>query len=184
MPEEKVPYKDQSYTEIYDRYDLYSGEPVPTMILNARVLNEKEKYGSRIVHIDYPDDGYFTLNGRIGNAHNYEEAGKKAFVRGGFYAHPEKGWQCRLVEMDPYDYVDLCAQMFSERFDKAIILPEELIQKRLKDYDLEEVFGMGGIFPPGIDFFHKGQEGLHRAIYAITVDIPVIPVIIIEEKKQ
>jgi hypothetical protein len=174
-------YKDQSFTEIYDGYDLQH-EPLPEVIGKATVTREQNN--TRYVYINYQSDGIWNLDGIVGKASWYEEAGKKAFVRGGQYKHPTKGWTSEIVYMTAYDYIEACAKMFSARVfsgNEKPVTAEKLIKMRLKDYDLEEVFSsaQGQIFYPVIDYKDKAQEGLHRAIwfmmsYDANEEIPVI----------
>jgi hypothetical protein len=178
--ENKYTYTDQEFVEIYDNYDLQESE-VPKMILEAPII--KERNLNRVVRIDYLDNGVWDLNGSIGKAPFYEEAGKKAFVRGGKYKHPVKGWKSQISYMTAYEYIEMCARMFSRRGGSAT--PESIIDQRLKDYDMEKVFGEneGDIFYPVIDFKGKGQEGLHRAVwFMMKYDEEPMPVIIIWSK--
>lgn len=170
-------YKDQSFTEIYDSYDLKHG-PLPKLIEKATILKEKDNV--RFVEIDYKSDGTWNLDGLVGKASWYEEAGKKAFVRGGQYKHPTKGWTSEIVYMTAYAYIEACANIFSSK-DGTNITAEKLIKNRLKDYDLEKVFGIdeGQIFYPVLDYNGNGQEGLHRSIwfmmsYGEDEEMPVI----------
>lgn len=177
-------YVDQKGVEIYDGYDLNSGEPIPVLIQEA-IDKGKEKRG--VVTIDYPVvNGIWSLNG-IGRTPFDEEAGKKAFVRGGYYEHPAKEWRSQLEFMTPYEYIEACADLFTDRRrDGKIITPEILIEHRLGDYDVVEVFNkhVGNIFYPNIDYKFGGQEGLHRAIFAMMVNQEKIPVIVIYSDKR
>lgn len=174
----KFTYKDQDYTEIYDLYDLRH-EGLPAMIAEAELLQENN--WSRQVIIDYPNDGIWNLNGNVGKASFYAEAGKKAFVRGGQYVHPEKGWSSFIAYMTAYEYIVACAKLFSRNGKR--VTPEQLIKQRVGDYDLDLVFGesVGQIFYPVLDIKGQGQEGLHRAIwFMMSYDEEPMPVIIIE----
>ena len=174
----KFTYKDQDYTEIYDLYDLRA-EELPGLIAGANVM--KEYNWTRQVYINYPNDGIWNLDGRVGKASFYAEAGKKAFVRGGHYKHPVKNWQSSITYMTAYEYIEACAELFSRNGKR--VTPESLIENRLKDYDLDLVFGeqQGEIFYPVLDLEGRGQEGLHRAIwYMMSYDEEPMPVIIIE----
>ena len=180
MEEKEKTYKDQAMYEVYDYYDLESGEPVPDFILSAEVLKEN-KYAVQ-VQIDYPViDGIWNLNGSAGSCPAYTEAGKKAFVRDNYYDHPVKGWTSHVVVMSPLDYIEACAELFSRRGQG--FTAEDLIENRLDDYDLDKVFKplMGDLFYPTIDYNRQGQEGLHRAVWAMMNDIENIPVVIIEK---
>ena len=171
-------YKDQTYTQIYDIYDLRHG-PLPELIEAAEIIREKD--GTRYVEVDYPNDGIFALNGSVGKASFYEEAGKKAYLHGGLYRHPEKNWSSEIVDMTAYEYIEACAKLFSKR--GKLVTPESLIKERLKNYDLDEVFGVsqGDIFYPVLDIKGNGQEGLHRAIwFMMSYDEEPMPVIIIK----
>lgn len=169
-------YQDQENFELYDAYDLEANEEVPDMIQNADVLREG------VVDIDYPVvNGIWSLEGEKGRTSFYGEAGKKAFVRDGYYFHPYKKWSSRIVYMTPLEYIEASADLFSNA-DRTIT-PERLINSRLDDYDLDEVFGplKGDLFYLVIDERRKTQEGLHRAIWAMMNDDEVVPVIIIEK---
>ena len=166
-------YKDQRGTEIYDNYDLQSNETVPQMIEDA-IVNDESK-----VTIDYPTDGMFNLNGDAGYATAFGEWGKKAYVRGGGYRHPTKEYSVRLTRMRPMEYIERCYNIFKSN-GRQMSSIENFIKGRELDYDLSEVFGPleGNISYPVIDYVDKGQEGLHRAIYAMNKGIDLIPVIV------
>ena len=170
-------YKDQRGTEIYDHYDWMEEEPVPEIIANAKVIREDGK--TRQVRINYPIyKNTFTLNGGIGYNSAFGEDGKKAFVRGGKYTHPDKGFTVEIVEMAPIEYVESCREMFNSRSKHEQTL-EELIDSRT-DYDVTSFDRVtGNIFPPVIDWKRKDQEGLHRAIYADKKGLNKIPVVVI-----
>lgn len=174
-------YQDQDYVEIYDVYDNNNDVPVPDIIKNAEVIDKRDR--SAIVKIDYPIvDGMWSLQSNLGSASMYEEWGKKAYIHGGKYVHPEKGFTVEIREMSPYEYLEECVEMFRVIND-ADISVDQLIQSRRLDYDLEQVFG-GPVFMfyPLIDY-RGGQEGIHRAIYAMDNDIGTMPVIVVYESK-
>jgi len=173
----KRTYMDQRMIEVYDLYDKKSGESTPQVILDSPEIGEQ--YGSIQVRIKYPIyQGIFTLNGGIGNASQFVEAGKKAFVRGGTYTHPEAGYTVELKEMTPMEYAEECRKMFVSRGGVEETL-EELLDSRT-DYDVMSFDRVAGnIFPPVIDYFRKDQEGLHRAIYAQKKGLEKIQVVVI-----
>lgn len=169
-------YQDQEFYEIYDNYDLESGEEVPEMIQNARVIREG------VVDIDYPVvNGIWSLEGEKGRAPFYGEAGKKAFVRNDYYFHPYKKWSSRIVYMTPLEYIEAAADIFSNA--DRVITPEILIASRVDDYDLNKVFNplKGDLFYLVLDERRGTQEGLHRAVWAMMNEDEVVPVIVIEK---
>lgn len=172
-------YSDQKYYELYDAYDLGENEKVPSMILDMPVL--KETAQTIYVKMNYPVVGeIFTLNGEKGAHSSYVEAGKKAFVRGGKYVHPSKGWSSKIVMMPPMVYIEECWIIFRGLgADKRSV--EDLIQYKESEYDLDKVFGplAGDLNYPVLDYKRKAQEGLHRAIYALRRNIKAIPVVVI-----
>jgi hypothetical protein len=173
MADQKT-YLDQSQVELYDLYDLEANEKTPAMLLSAQVIR-KGKWADTI-RIEYPViDNTWSLAGQKGQAPAYEEAGKKAFVRGGVYKHPTKGWTSHIIEMSPLEYIEACADMFK-------VSAEDLIETRLDDYDLNAVFNplKGDIFYLAIDYKRNTQEGLHRAIWAMSNSMEEVPVIIIK----
>lgn len=173
-------YVDQNYTEIYDTYDLRSGNPVPQMILDAEDSGD-ELHGKDVVHIDYPViDHTWSLNGSVGRASWYEEVGKKAFIHGGEYVHPEKDYTVRIVMMEPEEYINKCVENFN-RFGAEVTF-DHIVEDRMRDYNLDEVFGpsVGHIFYPVLEI-NGGQEGLHRAIWAMREGYEEIPVIVIAQ---
>lgn len=175
-------YRDQDDIELYDLYDYGIKEPTPEMLKNAEVIKESGDGWRKKVYIDYPYDGYFSLNGRLGRTDGYIEAGKKAYVRDNYYEHPEKDWKSKIVTIEPYEYIEMCFDMFNKYRDAGLTSIEKFIEARASEYDLEQVFGQGDIFLPTIDYRYNQQEGLHRAIFAMMIDIPEIDVIIIEKK--
>ena len=172
-------YMDQRPTEIYDLYDMRNDLPVPDAIQKAEILNESN-HGKKVM-INYPTVGMFNLNGKHGYTGSDGEKGKKAFLHGGTYAHPEKGYTVRIQMMSPMDYIERCFALFNSNGRQKVDTIEHLIAGREEDYDLDEVFGplKGELFYCMIDYDHGGQEGLHRAIYALQQNIPEIPVIVI-----
>lgn len=179
-------YTDQSRTELYDVYDIRA-ERTPRILETAEVINESPS--GKTVYIDYPIiNGIWHLDSELGSCPNYMEAGKKAFVRNGTYYHPEKVLWVNIEMMEPYEYIKRCAKLFTNlrnmyKNDGKIVTPEELVESRLSDYDLNEVFNkhIGNIFYPVLDIRGRGQEGLHRAIWALmNYEKEDIPVIIIE----
>ena len=178
-------YIDQTGVELYDNYDI-KYEETPRMLLEATVI--RESGSGKVVRINYPIvNGIWNLSGRAGSAPAFEEAGKKAFVRQGRdYKHPTKGWGSLITKMTPTEYIEACADLFSQlrvmyNQDRTKVTVEELIDTRYNDYDLNEVFDpvIGEIFYPMIDYHRNGQEGLHRAIWALMRDEESMPVIII-----
>lgn len=170
-------YIDQSQSELYDNYDLEAKEKTPQMLLDAEIVKEGSR--TNLVYIDYPTiSGIWSLEGRAGRTSAYEEMGKKAFVRGGFYKHPIKKWESAIIGMSPLDYIKACAEIFSKR---EIVTVEDLIEQRLESYDLDEVFNslVGDIFYPVLDYTRNTQEGLHRAVWALQNEIDELPVIVI-----
>jgi hypothetical protein len=178
----KPTYIDQDNTELYDNYDRFHGDsPVPQMLLDAEVVAQ-DKYNQIKVFIDYPIEGsIFCLGGDVGRSTVDAEAGKKAFVHKGRYNHPVKDWSSSISYWHPLTYIEECLLLF-QRKGATVKTIEELIESRVVDYDLEEVFGPleGELFYPVIDYIHEDQEGLHRAVYALIKDIDLIPVIIIK----
>ena len=171
-------YIDQNQAELYDIYDFEANEPVPQMLLEAKVIRQGKSVD--VIQINYPVvDGTWTLEGRLGRALAYEEIGKKAFVRNGFYEHPVKGWESYIVLMSPLEYIEACAELFSKNEEVTV---EDLIETRIDDYDFEEVFtkGQGQIFYLVIDYKRNTQEGLHRAIWALEKNLETVPVIVIK----
>lgn len=171
-------YIDQNEVQLYDEYDLKSGESVPKIILESKIIKEKDNV--RYVKIDYESDGIWNLDGLIGKATWYEEAGKRAFIHGGQYKHPTKGWTSEIVYMTAYEYIEACAGIFSNT-SGTNVTAKGLIKNRSKNYNLEEVFGpdQGQIFYPVLDYKGNGQEGLHRSIwfmmsYSEDEEMPVI----------
>lgn len=175
---ERKTYEDQRMVELYDYYDLEAGEAVPKMLTEARLKKEGKR--TVVVGLDYQVKNGFSLNGKKGQTSFYEDAGKKAYVRGGYYKHPYKDYEVFIEMMEPIEYIELCAKMFSKRGEHITAL--ELVSGREKDYDLEEVFGNseGDIFYPAINYISNGQEGIHRAMWAMDRGYKEIPVIIIK----
>lgn len=170
-------YIDQNQSELYDNYDLEANEKTPQMLLDAEVIKEGNR--TDVIFIDYPTiSGIWSLEGRAGQTAAYEEMGKKAFVRGGRYRHPAKKWESAIIGMSPLDYIKACAELFSERGNVTV---EDLIEERLENYDLDEVFGslIGDIFYLVLDYTRNTQEGLHRAVWALQNEIDEVPVIVI-----
>jgi len=172
-------YSDQDLIEVYDAYDLGAKEPIPQVVLDATV--RKEGKTTNYINIDYPVVGQiFTLNGKHGSHFSYVEAGKKAFVRGGKYKHPYKGWKSKIVMMTPMEYIEECFKIFAHNgLKKANV--EELIEYKESEYDLFKVFDplVGDLNYPVLEYRRNSQEGLHRAIYAMRKKIDKIPVTII-----
>ncbi len=177
--EERHLYSDDRWTELYDLYDWEAGSPVPQTLLDAKVVRESE--GKRRVDINYKLDSTFSLDGDIGYASGYAEAGKKAFVRDGSYEHPTKGIKSYIRWMKPMDYIMRCRDLFNsfDRGDRVPMTNEDVVESR-SNYDVMWFDkSKGNIFPPTIDYGNKGQEGLHRALYAEKKGITKMPVVII-----
>ena len=173
-------YKDQQGTEIYDNYDRRHGEgPVPQILLD-KTEGDLEAFGNETVHIEYPFDGIWALDGQIGYATWYAEQGKKAFIHGGFYEHPVKDYTVAIEMMYPGDYIEWCIELFNKH--QGTFEREEIIDRRREEYDAEAIFGpeRGNISYPVIET-NCHQEGLHRAIWALDQGITEIPVIIIDQ---
>lgn len=174
-------YLDQDRYELYDLYDLVdSDEKVPEKVASAPIIQENDR--RVMVKIDYPvESGLFTLEGKTGVHINYVEAGRKAFVRGGRYVHPVKGWHSRIVFMSPLEYIEACHRMFQSRgLDKTL---EDLIDYKSSEYDIDSVFEskVGDLNYCVIDYRDMQQEGLHRAIFAMNRNVKSIPVTIIQK---
>jgi len=173
MAEQKT-YLDQEQAELYDLYDLEANEKVPAMLLNAKHI-KKGKWAN-VISIDYPlIDKTWTLAGKKGRTNYFEEAGKKAFVRNNVYKHPTKGWTSYIIEMSPLEYIEACADMFGTDI-------KDLIETRIGDYDLNQMFNplVGNLFYLAIDYKRNTQEGLHRAIWAMSNEVSQVPVIVIK----
>lgn len=175
-------YSDQFYFELYDYYDLESGEPVPDKIKNLPPMNTSL---GTIVKIDYPIiNNIFTLAGRKGLHDKYVEAGKKAFVRNGNYTHPVKNWKSSIEEWSPMKYVEECLKILQYR-GAGFKSPEELIEFKSKYYDFNILASFAGnLNYPAIDYRDNQQEGLHRAIFAMNEGLNSIPVIVIKPVKR
>ena len=176
---EQYTYSDQDYIEVYDAYDLGAKEPVPQIILdsNVRKVGRSTKY----VDINYPVvSQIFNLNGKKGAHFSYVEAGKKAYVRGGRYSHPVKGWRSKIVMMTPMEYIEECFKIF-KRLGSTRLDVEDLIRTKESDYDLFKVFDplVGDLNYLVLEYRRNAQEGLHRAIYAMRKNIDKVPVIVI-----
>lgn len=177
--EENYTYMDQDYIELYDAYDLGAKEPVPQIVLdsNVRKVGRSTKY----VDVNYPVvSQIFTLDGKKGAHFNYIEAGKKAYVRGGKYKHPVKGWRSKIVMMTPMEYIEECYNIFKRR-GSSLNSVDELIDAKEREYDLFKVFDplAGDLNYLVLEYNKKAQEGLHRAIYALRKNIDKVPVVVI-----
>lgn len=177
--EKRYRYKDQLASELYDWYDYDANEPTPEPLLQAKVLREIDEV--KTIQMDYPLKGNeFSLNGEIGYLEWYAGYAKKAWIRGGEYRHPKKGFVTYIKYMHPNDYVRRCTALFNKDrpADKKFTM-SDVIENR-EYYDVM-VFDQhkGNIFPPMINYREGGQEGLHRAMYAEKKGIQLIPVIII-----
>lgn len=173
-------YWDQNFIEIYNLYDLREEEPVPQAILDAEVIEYDERADKKKVQLDYKLDDVFTLNsGSLGHSVYYSTMGRKALLRGGNYKHPHGHEGYRIEYMTPESYIKRCYDMFKAKGRINIDL-DTFIARREDDYDLDEVFGpaKGNIFAPAIEYKQGGQEGLHRAIWAMRNGIAKLPVII------
>jgi len=137
-------YKDQQGTEIYDNYDRRHGEgPVPQILLD-KTEGDLEAFGNETVHIEYPFDGIWALDGQIGYATWYAEQGKKAFIHGGFYEHPVKEYTVTIEWMEPGEYIDWCMELFSKHQSVDIDDYDGVVTERREEYDADAIFGQPG----------------------------------------
>lgn len=170
-------YIDQEGDTVFTEQDVRQGKDVPSIILDSPRVERK---GYVIVNINYPTyEGYFTLTGKVGHAHGYVGQGKLAYVNGGKYEHRDRRWSSEIIMMSPSEYIMRVHNMSKEKGSKLSL--EELIEWKLSNYDIKEVFSpkKSDISPIVIDYKYNQQEGMHRALFAQMIGLKEIPVIVI-----
>jgi hypothetical protein len=170
-------YTDQDGYELYDDTNEDYGVPVPSILIDSVTSRDGDAY---TVTIDYPVlDGIWNIGTKGQRPHDilgFDLAARKAYV---FDNKWQSGaYEVSIVYMEPIEYIETAVKIlqFHDGFYGTV---EDYIKGKSEMYDLEDTLSprSGNMLPPGLDFVEGYQDGFHRAIWAMELDITEIPVI-------